>query len=138
VHFVAPKLELQHISEARSKGVSYQGRFLTLRDRVPRKIEGETDDTNPRPAGYKSSQPWYWRISTKHWKFFDSAKRTDTLLQSGDFLDSCLTHDFDNLIISMERRSTLSVMRGDEEQFNPPSVKHRFVSDPYTLEEYVV
>jgi hypothetical protein len=37
VHFVTPKLELQDISETRLKEVSYQERFLTLRDRVPKK-----------------------------------------------------------------------------------------------------
>jgi hypothetical protein len=129
VHFVTPKLELQDISEMRLKEVPYQERFLTLRDRVPKKEEGEVEDTNPRPAGSKSFQPWYRRISIRHWKFFNSAKQRHALLQSGNVLDACLTHDFDNGIISMERRSTLSAMRGDEEQVNSPSVKHRFVSD---------
>jgi hypothetical protein len=131
VHFVTPKLELQDISKARVKEASYRECFLALPDRVPKKQEGEADDTNPRSAGNKSPQPWYRRISTQHWKFFDSAKRDHALAQSGYVLDTSLTTDFDNRIINMKRRSTLSAPCGDEEseQGNASSVKHRFVSD---------
>jgi hypothetical protein len=129
VHFVTPKLELQDISETRLKEASYRECFLTLRDRVPRTAGGDADETNPKPVGARKPRPWYWRIVTRQWHFSNSAKRANALFQSGDILDSCLTHDFDNRIINMERRSTLSVMCSDEEQVNSPLVKHRFVSD---------
>jgi len=122
VHFVTPKLELHDISEARLRETSYRECFLTLRDRIPWEQEADA-------AGYTKSQPWYSRFARQHWNFFNSAKRAHALVQSGHVLDSCLTHDFDNRTINMERRLTLSVMRGDEEQFESPSVKHRFVSD---------
>jgi hypothetical protein len=129
VHFVTPKLELQDISKARLEEASYRECFLALPDRVPKKQEGEADDTDSRPAGNKSPQPWYRRISTRHWRFFDSAKRAHALAQSGYVLDTSLTTNFANRIINMERHSTLSTPCGDEEQGNKSSVKHRFVSD---------
>jgi hypothetical protein len=129
VHFVTPKLELQDISETRLKEASYQTYFLTLRDRVPKRLAAEVDDKIPRLAGYNKARPWYSRSTTRHWRFFNSAKRAHALVQSSRVLDGSLTHGFDNRIINMERRSTLSVMRGDEEQFTSPPVKHRFVSD---------
>ena len=88
VHFVTPKLELQDISETRLEEVSYQERFLTLRDRVPGKQERETDDAKPKPGAHKKPQSWYWRIPTSRWKSANSAKRTDVPLlpmrQEGD------------------------------------------------------
>jgi hypothetical protein len=124
VHFVTPKLELHDISEARLRETSYRECFLTLRDIIPRKQDAGAD-----AAGYTKSPPWYSRSATRHWNFFNSAKRAHALVQSGRVLDSCLMQDFDNRTIYMERRSTLSVMHGDEERFNSPPVKHRFVSD---------
>ena len=129
VHFVTPKLELQDISETRLREDSYRESFLTLRDRVPKQLEGQADDTSPRPAGPGKPQAWYRRGTTRPWNFFNSAKRAHALAQSGRVLDSSLTPNFDNRIINTERRSTMSLMRGDEEQFKPRPVKHRFVSD---------
>jgi hypothetical protein len=103
VHFVTPKLELQDISETRMKEASYRECFLTLRDRVPRELEGWADDTNPRPTGSRKPQPWYRRSTKRHWNFSNSAKRAHALVQSGRVLDSSLTPDFDNRIINMER-----------------------------------
>lgn len=129
VHLVTPKPELQDISKMRLREESYRARFLTLWDRVPRDLERRADDINPGPTGSGKPQPWYRRSTEQHWNFSNSGKRAHALVQSGRVLDSSLTPDFDNRIIDMERRSTLSVMRGDEEQFNSPPFKHRFISD---------
>jgi hypothetical protein len=96
---------------------------------LPMRQEGDANDVTSELVGYQQSQRWYRRFAMPHWKLTNSAKRAHALAQSGYVLDSSLTSDFDNRIIHMEIRSALSVMRGDEEQSNSLSVKHRFISD---------